>query len=277
MSLHSYLNEAYGSHSDSTNKKRKKREKKSGPAQGQNGSLCITESSQKILVDNELALDPKKVQKSRKGINIWKNLETNEVISEREMPIEGSSIEQLSSGAYAGLQTAEQVEAQIRAKESAERKASGKELTESKTIYRDERGRKIKDYESFLHKEQQEGDLHEAIKKARLRDLNMGEVQKLMAKNSSKSAIKTTNTEAMKFDDPALFFEENAKNDRNVRTSVLGRKLYNKLHTENRFGIDPGWRWDGVDRSNGFEKKWFAKQNELNEKKIQSYTLQEDY
>ena len=37
--------------------------------------------------------------------------------------------------------------------------------------------------------------------------------------------------------------------------------------TQNRLGIEPGSRWDGVDRSNQYEKRWFARQNDLYQNK----------
>ena len=33
--------------------------------------------------------------------------------------------------------------------------------------------------------------------------------------------------------------------------------------TQNRFGIEPGSKWDGVDRGNDYERRWMAREADL--------------
>lgn len=62
-------------------------------------------------------------------------------------------------------------------------------------------------------------------------------------------------------DDPMLEYIRSKRKDQQLAANVPVIPKYKGSYPENRFGIAPGYRWDGVDRSNGYEQKWFDVQS----------------
>ncbi|XP_030374478.1 BUD13 homolog [Scaptodrosophila lebanonensis] len=62
-------------------------------------------------------------------------------------------------------------------------------------------------------------------------------------------------------DDPMLEYMREKRKKQEKQSNKPTMPVYEGSYPENRFGIRPGYRWDGVDRSNGYEQRWFDKQN----------------
>lgn len=197
----------------------------------------------------------------------------------------------MESGAHAGLQTADQVTAQLKHKKAEERRKfledgddhSGKGKD---TIYRDASGRIInvqmkraearKKAEEEAAKaaaelEGQKGDVQRAEKKKRREQLDEAKFM-LVARYADDVELNEDLKKRERWDDPAAGFLEKRKEGK----SVSGKPLYKGPAAPNRYGIRPGHRWDGVDRGNGFEKEYFAASNRRANLKNLDYAWQMD-
>ncbi|CAG9801451.1 unnamed protein product [Chironomus riparius] len=59
-------------------------------------------------------------------------------------------------------------------------------------------------------------------------------------------------------DDPMLQYIRRKRKEENTKKGIIEKPAYRGDFPDNRFNIRPGFRWDGVDRSNGYEKKYFS-------------------
>lgn len=179
-----------------------------------------------------------------------------------------------------GLQTQESITREIEIKERKLQKELNdlKKLgmNKSKTIHRDSEGRIIDQSEqkftnnklrketekekkiNFLNRNE-EGIIKEENMRKRLKELKNEGINTY--ENDSKLIELQKNV--IKSEDPALIFDKKVIrkhkemiNDEFI--SITGRKLFKDIskYPMNRFGMKPGWRWDGIIRGNGFEQKW---------------------
>lgn len=187
-----------------------------------------------------------------------------------------TSLQKMSSGAHAGLQTAAQVIAQLEIQRKAElARIATQDPRESgkgqETIYRDASGRIINI--AMQRQEARKKMEEEEEKKRQVVELNKGNVQLVrqverkkeledakyltLARYADDKELNEDMKEKDRWNDPAAAFLTSKKKG----VSKTGKPLYKGAAPPNRFGILPGHRWDGVDRGNGFEKKWFQAQN----------------
>ncbi|PNS15841.1 Pre-mRNA-splicing factor cwc26 [Sphaceloma murrayae] len=197
----------------------------------------------------------------------------------------------MASGAMAGLQTAAQVTAALKRKEKLEKKAMQEmgmdpEGKAQETVYRDASGRRID--VAMKRAEMRRKAEEEERRKMEEKEGALGEVQR-REKAERKKELENVRVKgvARYADDEDLNEELKGKGRWNdpmaamVGTETKGKKgrrkkVYEGAAEPNRYGIKPGYRWDGVDRSNGFERKWFAARNKKQDRKDLEYAWEMD-
>ncbi|XP_074598173.1 uncharacterized protein LOC141852906 [Brevipalpus obovatus] len=150
----------------------------------------------------------------------------------------------------------------------------------AKSIYRDKKTGRIRDLEKEKKdkkKLEEEVKMHQAKQEAKFKDMSKGlkQVEEAKVKMDEEMLIMKGTFSTFEDDnefnkyckskelaeDPmlALIKKERAKSCP-AEEDKKKKFLYNGTPAPpNRFDIHPGHRWDGVDRSNGYEKKYFQK------------------
>lgn len=206
--------------------------------------------------------------------------------------VEGDGVVKMSDGTHAGLQTAASVSAQIEQRKREEREdfeRHRKSAKEAETVYRDATGRRIdismkraEARKAAAEAEEKERQAVEALKgdvqleEARKRREQL-EDAKLMtfARTKDDEEMNRDLKEQERWNDPMMQFmsEKQAKQGSGKKKR---RPVYTGAAPPNRYGIKPGYRWDGVDRGNGFEAERFRAINRREMNKGLHYSWQMD-
>lgn len=181
----------------------------------------------------------------------------------------------MSNGTKAGLQTKEQVARAMKARREAEMKEASLLAPEAarkqqETVYRDATGRRIditlakqekaRELKRQEERVKKEKEMAQGLVQQQEKALRQAELEKVKSEGFSRYARDAEAERSMKekrlWNDPAAAFLTN-KSVPSGQTNSRTGPVYAGGFAPNRFGIRPGHRWDGVDRSNGYEAKRF--------------------
>lgn len=140
------------------------------------------------------------------------------------------------------------------AREIEEDKRKAEAELERKKVY-DRWGKGLKQVEDY------ETHLQEAVH----------EMNKPLARAADDGDLQDYLKNQERLDDPMLEYMRKKKQDTSRKAGAAEKPLYQGTAPENRFGIRPGYRWDGVNRSNGYEQKYFDKISSKKAIEIEAY------
>nr|CAD7596006.1 unnamed protein product [Timema genevievae] len=190
-------------------------------------------------------------------------------------------------GKRAGLQDARELNQEIQSFRDRENELFSK-LTDSmsgrgaQAIQRDRRTGKKRDFEEEARqkkeqdeKEQEKKDTYykwgKGLKQVEEQKQNLEhaikEMSKPLARYADDEDLDKHLRDQEREGDPMLDYIR-SKKDEQPQTSKL---KYKGSYPPNRFNIPPGHKWDGVDRSCGYEKKWFEQRNANQAKEEEAY------
>ncbi|KAI7855373.1 Pre-mRNA-splicing factor of RES complex-domain-containing protein [Circinella umbellata] len=194
--------------------------------------------------------------------------------------------ERMSSGQRAGLLTSYELKQEAARAREAERQMieqlqGDRSGRDAETIYRDETGRKI---DPKIKRAEEARIKKEAIEKEERRmEWGKGLVQRSEIEAQQKQLEEEKHKplaryiddqdynqglrEKQRWNDPAAEFLTN----QNQSKGSFVRPRYKGAWKPNRYMIQPGYRWDGVDRSNGFEDKFLLRENQKKARAIEAH------
>eukprot|EP00002_Diphylleia_rotans_P013207 TRINITY_DN2572_c0_g1_i3.p1 TRINITY_DN2572_c0_g1~~TRINITY_DN2572_c0_g1_i3.p1 ORF type:complete len:435 (+),score=113.73 TRINITY_DN2572_c0_g1_i3:45-1349(+) len=144
---------------------------------------------------------------------------------------------------------------------------------DAETVYRDKKGRRLEMLEQMM--KQEKGDYSktsgqlkwgkEAVQekeKEAMRQRIKEEKFKPLAVYADDEEWNDHQKDRLRWDDPMREFVQEAKERENKAGNQPAKPKYKGAFPPNRFNIRPGYRWDGIDRSNGYEGDFFKKSSE---------------
>ncbi|KAF7560240.1 hypothetical protein G7046_g3908 [Stylonectria norvegica] len=193
-----------------------------------------------------------------------------------EMPVleeQGSAVK-MSDGTHAGLQSAATVSAQLKRRQREEREdfeRHKKSAQEAETVYRDATGRRVDvsmrraearrlaaeaEEKERLAKEDLQGAVQ--VQEAKKREEQLQDAKLMpLARTVDDEDMNKEMKEKERWNDPMMQFMGEKKDAGGKGKKSNRRPVYAGAAPPNRYGIKPGYKWDGVDRSNGFESERF--------------------